>query len=62
MEPESSLLCLNGPATGSYPEPDASNPHLPTLFLQDSLFISFSSNQNASSYTNVTLSPLNVAI
>jgi hypothetical protein len=33
MEPKFSLLCSQEPATGPYPEPDESNPHLPTLFL-----------------------------
>jgi hypothetical protein len=33
MEPEGSLQCSQQPATGPYPEPDASNPQLPTLFL-----------------------------
>jgi len=33
MEPEGSLLCSEGPTTGPYCEPDASSPHLPTLFL-----------------------------
>jgi len=32
MEPESSLLCLQGPATVPYPEPDTFSPHPPTLF------------------------------
>jgi len=32
MEPESSLPCLQGSATGPYPKPDAFSPHLPTLF------------------------------
>jgi hypothetical protein len=39
MEPEDSLLCLQQPATGPFPEPDApfpepdaSSPHLSTLF------------------------------
>jgi hypothetical protein len=32
MKPESLLLCLQEPATGPYPEPDESIPHLPTLF------------------------------
>jgi hypothetical protein len=31
MESANSLLCSQDHATGSYPEPDASNPHLPTL-------------------------------
>jgi len=30
MEPEISLRCLQEPATGSYPEPDESSPHLPS--------------------------------
>jgi len=33
MEPEGSLPCSQGPTTGSYPEPNESNPHLPKLFL-----------------------------
>jgi len=33
MEPEGSLPCLQQPATGPYPEPDASSPHLPTQIL-----------------------------
>jgi hypothetical protein len=32
MESEGSLPCPQEPATGPYPEPDASNPHLPNLF------------------------------
>jgi hypothetical protein len=32
MEPEGSLPCFQGPATGPYPEPDASNPLFPTVF------------------------------
>jgi len=32
MEPEGSLLCPQGHATGPYPEPDETSPQLPTLF------------------------------
>jgi hypothetical protein len=32
MEPDGSLPCSQQPATGPYPEPDASTPHLTTLF------------------------------
>jgi hypothetical protein len=32
MGPDNLLLCSQQPAIGSYPEPDESNPHLPTLF------------------------------
>jgi len=32
MEPEVSLPCSQGPATGPYPEPVISNPHTPILF------------------------------
>jgi hypothetical protein len=35
VQPDSSLPCSQDPATESYPEPDASSPHLPTLFLYD---------------------------
>jgi len=35
MEPESSLPCSQEPATGPYPDPDASSLHLPTLFPKD---------------------------
>jgi hypothetical protein len=30
MEPEDSLLCSQDPTTGSYPDPDESNPYLQT--------------------------------
>jgi hypothetical protein len=33
MEPEGSLPCSQAPATGLYPEPDASSPHLPAVSL-----------------------------
>jgi hypothetical protein len=36
MEPEGSLPCSQEAATGSYPEPDESRRHFPTLFPQDS--------------------------
>jgi hypothetical protein len=32
MEPVGSFSCSQDPVTGPYPEPDVSNPHLPTLF------------------------------
>jgi hypothetical protein len=32
MESEDSLLCLQEPTTGTYPEPEAYTPHLPTQF------------------------------
>jgi len=32
MEPEGLLCCSQEPATGHYPQPDASSAHLPTLF------------------------------
>jgi hypothetical protein len=32
MELKDSLLCSKEPATGPYPEPDASSPHFSTLF------------------------------
>jgi len=38
MEPKISLSCSEESTTGPYPEPDASRPHLPTLFPQDPLF------------------------
>jgi len=31
MDPEGSLAYSKGPATGPYPEPDPTSPHLPTL-------------------------------
>jgi len=37
MEPEGSLPCSQDPATGPYPEPDESSPHLPTLLLLRSI-------------------------
>jgi hypothetical protein len=33
MEPEGSLQCSQEPATGPYPEPDASSPHLLPTYL-----------------------------
>jgi hypothetical protein len=33
MEPEGSVPCSQEPATGPYPDPDASIPHLPNVFL-----------------------------
>jgi hypothetical protein len=39
MEPKSSLLCSQEPATGHYPEPDESSPYHPILFLQRSILI-----------------------
>jgi hypothetical protein len=36
MEHEGSLSCSQESATGPYPESDASNAHLSTLFPQDS--------------------------
>jgi hypothetical protein len=36
MEPTGTLPYSQEPAIGSYPEPDASSPHLLTLFPQDS--------------------------
>jgi hypothetical protein len=35
MEPGNSLPCLQEPAIGTYPEPDASSPHLHSLYLHD---------------------------
>jgi len=32
IEPEGSLPCSQEPANGHYPDPDASSPHLLTLF------------------------------
>jgi len=32
MEPKGSLPCSQEPASGTYPKPDASSPHLPTSF------------------------------
>jgi len=37
MEPEGSLPCSQDPATGTYPDPNSSSPHLPTVFLQGPL-------------------------
>jgi hypothetical protein len=33
MEPEGSLLCLQGASAGPCPEPDQSSPNQPILFL-----------------------------
>jgi len=35
IEPESTLPCSQHAATGPYPQPDESSPHLLTLFPQD---------------------------
>jgi hypothetical protein len=35
MESEGSLPCSQELATCPYPKPDASNPHIPTLFPKD---------------------------
>jgi hypothetical protein len=35
MEPEGSLPLSQQPATGPYPEPDASSSHLPTRYPSD---------------------------
>jgi len=35
MEPESSFLYIQDPATGLHPQPDALNPQLPILFPKD---------------------------
>jgi hypothetical protein len=35
MEPEGLSPCSQQPATGTYPEPDESSPHPPTLFPKD---------------------------
>jgi hypothetical protein len=37
MKPEGSLLCSQDPATGPYPEPFESNPHLPTALFSSLL-------------------------
>jgi len=34
MQPEGSLQCSQVPATGSYSQPDASSPQLPTLLFK----------------------------
>jgi hypothetical protein len=35
MEPEGSLPCSQQAATGTYPEQNASSPHVPTVFPKD---------------------------
>jgi hypothetical protein len=35
MEHQGSLLCSQNPATGAYPEPEESSPHIQTQFLSD---------------------------
>jgi len=37
MGPEVSFPCSQGPSTVPYPEPDASTPHLSSLFTQNFL-------------------------
>jgi hypothetical protein len=37
METDGSLPCSQQPATGPSPKPDASSPHIPVLFHEDSL-------------------------
>jgi hypothetical protein len=41
MKPEGSLPCSQQPAINSYPEPDESSPHLPTVSLWSILSLSF---------------------
>jgi len=41
MEPEGSLLCSQHPATGPYPEPDASRKKLPNLLPCDPFYYYF---------------------
>jgi hypothetical protein len=41
MEPESSLSLSQEPATGPWPDPDNSSPHLPTYFPKVHSNISF---------------------
>jgi hypothetical protein len=51
VEPEGSLLCSQGHATGSYPEPDLSSPQLPTLFPKIHSNITFPSTPRYSEWS-----------
>jgi hypothetical protein len=48
--PEGSLPCSQKPTTGLYPEPDASSPDLPTLFLYNPFCITFPSMPESSQW------------
>jgi hypothetical protein len=48
MESKVSLQCWQQPVTGSYSEPDESNPHPPTLFPKSNFNIIIPSNPRSS--------------
>jgi hypothetical protein len=56
MEAERALPCSQQPATGPYPEPDESSPHLPTCLCKIHSNINFPSTTRSSEWSPLILS------